>query len=66
MRKPTKDVEKLAEEAKVKRQTECSEKINKILEEERCQFTIFARVGDLIIPLDQILNLPVVLNVTSK
>lgn len=66
MAKPKQDIEALAEAAKLERQTRCGEKINAILAEERCQFTVFAQLGETLIPLDQIITLPVILNVTSK
>jgi uncharacterized hydantoinase/oxoprolinase family protein len=60
------DIEKLAEEAKQKRLAHCSEKINELLAENKCQFTLYAQLGELVIPLDQIIKLQVILNVTSK
>lgn len=68
MRKPksAKDIETLAQEAKMKRQTDCSDEINKTLAQFNCQFIVTCQVGEQAVPLSQLLNLPTSLNVISK
>ena len=60
-----KDIETLAAEARVKRQQECLNEINKVLEQYRCQMGIQVAVGDKVLALNTVLNLPVQISVVS-
>ena len=65
--KPTNgNIETLAAQAKLKRQTQCSEAINKILVEHKCELRIFVQIGECAVLLDQVVNLPISVNVVAK
>ena len=44
----------------------CGEKLLPILEQDKCQLVVRVRVGDQLIPIGAILNLPVTIHVESK
>lgn len=64
--KRIKDIETLAAEAKLKRETTCAAEINALLEKHKCQFTILAQFNGSTLPLDQVIKLPLAFNVISK
>lgn len=65
-RKLTVDIEAQAQEAKAKREQACAAEINKVLSDCRCGYLILVQVGDITVPFDQIIKLPVVLRVTVR
>ncbi len=60
------DIEKLAAEAKVKRQSECTEAINKVLSDHNCQLVVLVQTGNVAIQLERVLALPAMIQAISK
>lgn len=60
------DVEALALEAKIKRQTTCSDEINTVLEKHKCQLTVHVTLGNQSVPLAEVVRLPLTLDVVSR
>lgn len=60
------NIEQLALQAKIKRQTDCSRAINKVLTEHNCELQVFVQVGEAVRPLSEVLGLPMVLNAVAK
>ncbi len=60
------NIEQLAAEAKAKRESQCGEEVNKVLEKHNCKFLVAVKVGETAVPLDQILAFPSVIITASK
>lgn len=60
------DIEALALRAKLKRQTDCSDAINKVLKDHNCELMMLVQVGEVAKPLNEVLGLPMILNVVAK
>jgi hypothetical protein len=60
------DIEELAAKARLAREEKCKEEITRILEEYKCELGVFVQVGEQIVPLAQVLSLPLQMLVRSK
>ena len=60
------NVERLAAQAREKRQQDCSEAVNKLLAEMNCELRVVCQIGDTPVLLDTIFKLPLALNVVAK
>lgn len=60
------NVEHLTPQARIKRQTDCSEAINKVLADHNCELQVFVQVGDVARPINEVLGLPMLLNAVAK
>ena len=66
-RKPRKSIEEQAADARAKRQEDTAVGVNGVLKGGNCRLAAFVRVGEKqIVPIEQILNLPVVILTISN
>ena len=60
------DIEELAAKARDERIERCRQAIEKALEEHKCQIAPTFKIGEQLVPTGQIINFPVVVNISSR
>lgn len=64
--KPAEDIEVLAAQARQKRQEDCGQEINMILEKYKCNLAVFLKFGEDAVPVERVIAVPIMTTCVSR